>query len=445
MDRIKKLAETSVTTALSKGAETAEVAVRESTDFEVTVRKGRIETLTEAVSSRIAITLSLDRKRASVTSSDLSANSINGLITEAVELAGFMDRDGYFAMPENGELGRVKTDLELFDPEAVELPTDRKIQLAMDLERAACGMDKRIIPNGASFSDSVVTNVFANNLGFCDGYRKTYSSIDISCAAEDRPERGDNSGKKQSSYWFSTAVRFNDLEPVEEVARRAVDRTIRKLGAVKPRTCKVPVVFDPLTAGMLLSYIASAVNGENIYKKSSFLVDMTGTQIATPAVTIIDDSLLPGKLGTRPFDSEGVRTRTNVVIDRGVLKSYLMDSYQARKLGARTTGNAGGVSNFYLVPGTAGPGEIISSINEGLYLTSISGPGANWTTGDFSQGGQGIWIEGGKLSYPVSEFTITGTFQQMFGDIEMIGNNLTWRTSITAPTLKIARMTISGT
>lgn len=444
-DEMKRVAEKTVSTAISNGADTAEVTVKETSAFEVTVRKGDTETLSESVSNRIMITVSVDKRKASVTSSDLSSESISELVAEAVELAGVMDSDEYFSLPDPEELGRAVADVQAVKEDRESISTAEKIETALALEKTALSLDGRIILDGASYANGINTMVIANSLGFCDGYSKTFSSIDISCAAEDTTARGGNTGKKQSSYWYSTAASVSGLESIEEVASRAVSRTIRKLGAKKPRTCEVPVVFDTETAREFAGSIASAVSGGSIYRKASFLVDCIGKRVGSTHVSIIDDPLLEGKLGSRPFDTEGVRSRKNTVIEHGVLKSYLMNSYQARKLGAKTTGNAGGVSNFYMAPGKKKPEEIIAGIGEGLYLTALFGPGANWTTGDFSQGAQGLWIVKGELSYPVDEFTIASSFERMLGGIVAIADDLDWRRAVAAPTFMIDRMTISGT
>ena len=431
--------------ARAAGAETAEVSVVQKLEIEVEVRKDAIEKLTESVSNSLGITVSVDRRRANLYSSDLSDESVGQLITEGIELARVMDRDEYFELPDPAELGAAETDLGLFDPETLRVSTEERIALARTLERAALAMDKRIISDGSSSASGVRTIAIANSLGFCDGFLRSSNALFLSCAAEDRPELSENIGKKQSAGWYSTAVSPRGLEGPEEIAVKAVERTLRKLGARKPRTCEVPVVFDAETAGMLLEGIANAVNGGNIYRKSSFLVDKVGSAIGSPLLTVIDDALMPRRLGSRPFDREGVRSRRNIIVDRGTLKSYTLSSYQARKLGLKTTGNAGGSSNFYVEPGGSTPAEIIASVTEGLYLTSLSGPGANWTTGDFSQGAQGSWIERGELSYPVDEFTIASTFADMLAGIAMIGSDIDWRNPIAAPTIKIGRITVSGT
>ena len=444
-DRLEDLAVKTVETALARGADSAEVSILRDTEFSVTVRNGDIENLVESGSRRIGIDIFVNGKKAIITSTDISEESIDQLLTEGIELAGVMDRDEYAGLPEKEELGVAGGDLGMFDEAVSAVTAAEKIDMAMKLERAATTMDARIISNGASCSTVTLTSTLANSLGFCESFDRTSSSISVSCAAEDRPAHGENKGKKQSSWWYSTSISFAGLDPVEKVASKAVERTMRKLGAVKPRTCEVPVVFDDVTARQLLSYVASAAGGSSIYRKSSFLVDRLGKKIGSPLVTVIDDPLMKGRPGSRPFDGEGVRSRPKTIVNAGTLENYLLSSYQARKLGLKTTGNAGGPSNLYMEAGEHSPDEIIAGVDNGLYLTSMAGPGANWSTGDFSQGAQGIWIRGGKLAEPVSEFTVTGTFVQILSGIVMVGSDLEWRGSINCPTLRIDSMTVSGT
>ncbi|MDD3643654.1 MAG: TldD/PmbA family protein [Candidatus Krumholzibacteria bacterium] len=442
---LKPLACETVERALAAGARTAEVSVVRETEFSVLVREGRIESLVESGSRRIGIGLSVDKRTSHVTSTDLSGESIGRLVRDGVELARIMDRDEYAGLPEPEELGSAGADLGIYDERTASLTARERIDAAMDLERTALGLDRRIISDGASCSTSILARAFANSLGFCEAYRSSGSSLVVSLAAEDRPASGENTGKKKSSWWYSTAVSFDGLDPVEAVAGRAVERTLRKLGAIRPRTCEAPVVFDPVTARDFVRWIAAAAGGGSIYRKSSFLVDMLGKRVGSPLVTIVDDPLLPGRPGSRPFDREGVRPRRTEVVTGGVLESYLLSSYQARKLSLATTGHAGGPSNIHLEAGESDPGDIIASVGEGLYLTSLSGPGANWSTGDFSQGAQGIWIRGGRLAEAVDGFTVTGTFPRMLAGIVMVGSDLEWRGAVNAPTFKVDSMTISGT
>ena len=445
-NRLKDLAAKTVETALARGADSAEVSILRDTEFSVSVRNGEIENLVESGSRRIGIDIFVDGRKAVITSTDISEESIDQLLAEGVELAGVMDRDEYAGLPDKDELGAAGGgDLEMFDDASSAVTTADKIDMAMRLEQAATAMDARIISDGASCSTVTLTSVLANSLGFCESFDRTSSSISVSCAAEDRPASGENKGKKQSSWWYSTSISFASLDPVGKVAATAVERTLRKLGAIKPKTCEVPVIFDDVTARQFLSYVASAAGGSSIYRKSSFLVDMLGEKIGSPLVTVTDDPLMKGRPGSRPFDGEGVRSRPKTIVNAGTLENYLLSSYQARKLGLKTTGNAGGPSNLYMEAGEHSPDEIIAGVDNGLYLTSMSGPGANWSTGDFSQGAQGIWIRGGKLAEPVSEFTITGTFSKMLSGIVMVGNDLEWRGSINCPTLRFDSITVSGT
>jgi PmbA protein len=444
-EQMKELAERTVLAARSHGAETAEASVYDSREIEVGARKGSVENITHSASSSIAVTVSVDKRKASVTSSELCEESILNLVLEAIELARLMNRDEFFDLPDAEELGSADGELDIFDSQLADMETERMIESALLLEKTACSLDGRIISDGATVSYGVYHLAFANSLGFCNAYSKTNASIGISCAAEEESRRGENLGKKQSSYWFSNATSSRDLEPLESVARKAVQRTLRKLGAVKPKTREAPVVFDPVTARRFVSHLSTAVDGGKIYRKSSFLVDMKGKKIGSPLLSVHDDPLLTGKLGTHPFDGEGVRARRNTVIDKGILRSYLMDSYQARKLGGKTTGNSGGPTNFYMMPGSCKPASLIEGVDEGLYLTTLIGPGANTATGDFSQGAQGIWIEKGELAHPVDEFTIAGTFQRMLNGITMVADDIEWNSNIAAPSFMIDGMIISGT
>jgi PmbA protein len=257
----------------------------------------------------------------------------------------------------------------------------------------------------------------------------------------------------QRDYWFSVARTLSKLESPEHVGRVAAERALRRLGARKVKTARVPVIFDPMVSRSLLDTIAQAVNGDAIYRGASFLAGKLGEKVAGENVTVIDDGTLPGGFGTSPFDDEGVPTQRTPVIENGVLCSYLLNTYTARKLGLKTTGNAArglagtpgiGAGNFFLQPGSKGPQEIIASARDGLYLTEFLGFGVNLVTGDFSRGASGIWIVNGELAYPVEEITVAGNLRDMLGNISEIGNDLEFRGSIAAPTLRLDGMTVAG-
>jgi PmbA protein len=312
---------------------------------------------------------------------------------------------------------------------------------------AALDFDPRITNSeGSEYGHHDARVVFANSHGHSGAYRASSVSLSVTPVA-----KGD--AGMQRDGWYSTQRRLRGLESPESVGRKAAERTLRRLGARKVATQSVPVVFDPDMAASLVRSLCGAVSGSAIYRGASFLVGRLGQQVAAAGLTVVDDGRMPGALGSRPFDGEGVPTRRTVVIDNGVLTSYLLDTYTARKLGLASTGNASrslgqrptvGPMNFYVQPGAASPEEIIRSVDRGLYVTEMIGFGVNLVTGDYSRGAVGIWIEKGELTYPVEEITIAGNLKDMLRDVEMIGNDLEWRSSIASPTLKIARMTVAG-
>jgi PmbA protein len=257
----------------------------------------------------------------------------------------------------------------------------------------------------------------------------------------------------QRDYWYSSHRKFSKLESPVAVGTKAAERTLRRLGARRVKTQAAPVVFDPQMAASLLRHLAGAVSGSALYRKTSFLLGKLGEQIATRDVSIIDDARIPSALGSKPFDGEGLPTQRTTVVKDGMLNSYLLDSYSARKLGMQSTGSASrsfsdapaaSTTNLFLEPGTVSPEEIIRSVRSGLYVTELSGFGVNPVTGDYSRGVTGLWIENGELAYPVEEITIAGNLLSMFQNIEAIGNDLDLRSTVAAPTLKIAQMTIAG-
>jgi PmbA protein len=243
------------------------------------------------------------------------------------------------------------------------------------------------------------------------------------------------------------------LESPAHIGKVAAERTLRRLGARKAKTAQVPVVFDPLVATSILDHIFEGVNGDSVYRGASFLAGKLGKKIAGDNVTLIDDGTLPGGFGTSPFDGEGVPTRRTVVIENGVLKSYLLNTYTAKKLGLRTTANASrglagnpgiGPGNYFLQPGSKAPNEIIGEIQDGLYVTEFLGQGANLVTGDYSRGASGMWISGGEFAYPVEEITVAGNLKEMFFNIAEIGNDLEFRGAMACPTIRIEGLMVGG-
>jgi len=257
----------------------------------------------------------------------------------------------------------------------------------------------------------------------------------------------------QRDYWFSVARSLNRLESPEDVGKVAAQRALRRLGARKVKTQQVPIIFDPLVANSILGHIFEGVNGDSVYRGASFLAGKLGEKIAASQVTVIDDGTMVGGFGTSPFDGEGIPTRRTVVIENGVLKSYVLNTYTAKKLGLQTTGNASrglagtpgiGPGNYFLQPGAKTPQQLIGDVKEGLYVTEFLGMGVNLVTGDYSRGASGLWISGGELTYPVEEITVAGNLKDMFLNISEIANDLEFRGSVASPTIRIDGLTVGG-
>ena len=259
-------------------------------------------------------------------------------------------------------------------------------------------------------------------------------------------------GEMQRDSWYSASRKRARLEEPEAIGRTAARRAVRRLGGRQVKTAEVPVIFDPENAASLVRAIAGAASGPSLYRRASFLLDRLGTRVAAPSVTLVDDGTIAGALGSRPFDGEGLPTRRTTLVRDGVLESYLLDSYSARKLGMTSTHHAvrdgSGVSvstsNLMLLPGTASPNDLIASVKSGFYVTELIGFGVNGVTGDYSRGAAGMWIENGELSYPVEEVTVAGNLLDMFEALEGIGNDLVLRDRTVSPTLLIGRMVVAG-
>jgi PmbA protein len=356
-------------------------------------------------------------------------------------------QDPHGGLPDDEELAREIPDLDLLDGEARSVSVDDKIQMALETEKSALAFDERIANSeGAEFSDGFGRVIYASSQGFSGEYEGSNFGHSVAPVAK-------SNGSMQRDYWYSSNRKFARLDSPQSVGEKAARRVLRRLGARKVKTCEVPVVFDPEMAASLLRVLSSAVSGYALYKGASFLVGKLGEQIGSELLTVIDDATIPGALGSKPFDGEGLATRKKTIVERGKLQSYLLDSYSGRKLGMPSTGNASrsvgdppGVApaNFYLSAGCHSPEEIIASVKRGLYVTEMIGFGVNMVTGDYSRGAAGLWIENGELTYPVEEVTIASNLGNMFQAIEMVGNDLELRARIAAPTIKIAQMTLAG-
>jgi PmbA protein len=434
--------------AMKLGATAAECVARDGSEFSTVVRLGEVETLKESGSKALGVRVFMGNRTANTSTSDLSPEGVESMIKGAIELAKVTGEDPFSGIPEKSQLGQISGDLDLYYDDVYSLSTADRIDYARRAEKAATSADPRIKNSeGGSFDAATGRKVFANSHGFVGEYKRSYCSVSAVPIAEDE------NGNMQRDYWFAVSRTLSKLESPEEVGRIAAERTLRRIGARKVKTQKVPIVFDRQTSRALLDHIFEAVNGDAVYRHSSYLTGKLGEKVAGSNITVVDDGTIPGGFGTSPFDGEGVPTRRTTVFEDGVLKSYMLNTYTAKKLGLQTTGNASrglagtpgiGNGNFFLKPGSKTPEQIIGDIKEGLLVTEFLGFGVNLVTGDFSRGASGMWIHNGELTFPVEEITVAGNLRDMWNNVAEIGSDLEWRGAVACPTLRIEGMTIAG-
>lgn len=450
LDEMLAIGERIVKMAQDRGATVAECIVRSGAELSVRVRLGEPELVEEAGHRAAGLRVMKGQRVASTSTSDLSEAGVERFVADAVELADLSQEDP-FAGPADPKLvsdPSTAPDLELYDPAGGSVDAARAVAIAKQGEDAARAFDPRITNSeGGTFGRTAGGVAIVLSGGFRAAYQGSYQSLSVVPVADDE------GGKKRRGYYW-TAKRFlSELEDATKVGEEAARRTLRKLGAKTVSTCEVPVVFDPDAARSILGLLAGCVMGSAIWRKSSYLLGREGTVVASPLVSIVDDPLIKRAPGSRPFDGEGLASRRNVVVDGGKLVTYLCDSYSARKLSRESTANASrgggaGVScsttNFILQKGKDSPESILAGTAKGLYVTDMMGFGFNPVTGDFSRGASGFWIEGGKLTHPVSEVTISLNLDDLWKSIDAVGDDLDLRTSTAAPTIRVAKMTVAG-
>ncbi len=436
-DNLLKLAEDLVSFGRKKGASQIEVTVGQGSEFSLDVREGEVERLVEAGSKGLSLRVFVDNKMARASSSDLSKATLEKLVENAIERAKLSSVDPNAGLPEKEVIDIDVDILKIWDPAVIELSPEKKIAAAKEIEKI-CLADKRVKKSfGASYGTYIGEIFLTNSSGFSAFYKRTSCSAGVYLQSGEEPNLFDEG-------WFDSSRILANLESPEDIASKAIHRVTRLIGGKKVESQNVSVVLESPMAASLLSFLNTCISGNNIYLKQSFLAGKLDEKIGSDLVTVIDDGLIPGAAGTKPFDNEGVPTRKTIVIENGVLKNYLMDTYSARKLKMKSTGNGAGVTNFYLNAGKSTPEEIIKSVDKGLFLTGTIGHGLVPTTGDISRGAYGLWIENGELTYPVAEITISGNLGELLKGIEMVGSDLTFKRSITAPTIKVAEMTVGG-
>jgi PmbA protein len=450
---LESLAADVVALAVKAGASDTEAVAREADEFSVNVRMGEVETLKESGSRGLGLRVFLGTQSASASTSDLTPEGIRLLVEGAMALARVTEADPFSGLPEAAEFGTLPGDLHLYYDDVYSLEGPQRIEWARRAEAAALASDPRITnSDGGSFDAATGRMAMANSRGFVGGYRTSYAGVSAA------PLAMDTNGQMQRDGWWSSARRLADLESPESIGQEAARRTLRRLGARRVPTQRVPIVFAPEVARSLLGSVFEAASGDSIWRSASFLAGKLGEPIAAPNITIVDDNtmMLPtgaGGYGTSPFDGEGLPSQRTVVVEGGVLRNYLLNTYSARKLGMKSTHNASrglagtpgiGCGNLYLEPGTLSPEEIIASVPAGLYVTSLMGFGVNVVTGDYSRGATGLWIENGQLTHAVEEVTIAGNLAEMLLNVTAIGNDLVFRAAVASPTLRIDGITIAG-
>ena len=453
---LRQIAQEVLGRALKAGATDAEAVAYEGEEFSTLVRLGQVEMLTESGSRAIGLRVFNGLRAASTSSSDLSREGLDKLVEGAVALAKITSEDPFVGLPEAGEFGQLDGDLGLYFEDVNEQPPSERIEVARRCEAAALGYDTRIQNSGGGDFDTATSHkVMVNSRGFAGEFRRSY------CGFSAAPIAHDEHGKMQRNYWYSSSRTVRGLASPEEIGVIAAQRALRRLGAKPVKTQRAPVVFSPEIARGIMGNIFEAANGDAIYRHASFFAEMLGERVAGENITVIDDGTMVfdrgeskvGGFGTTPFDGEGLPTRRTVLVEKGVLKNYVTNTYTARKLGIASTGNASrglagnpgiGAGNFYLEPGAISQEELICEVKQGLYVTETMGFGVNLVTGDYSQGASGLWIENGELAFPVEEITIAGNLKDMYRNISAIANDLVFRSASASPTIRVEGMTIAG-
>ena len=435
-DQLRDIASSVLDYAKTRGATSAEAEVSEGFGQTVTVRRGEVETIEYNRDKGVGVTVYMGLQRGHASSSDFSTQAVRDTVDAALSIARFTAPDDCSGLADVELLARDIPNLDLWHP--WDLPVERGIELGKIAEDAGFAVDKRISNSeGATVSTQESQFIYGNSLGFLGGYPNSRHGIWCSLIAG----QGDN---MQRDDWYETARDPLDLGAPDVVGRRAGERAVKRVGARKIATTQAPVLFEAPIASSLLGHFVSAVSGGSLYRKSSFLLDSVGKQVFSPLVQIADLPHIPKGLASSPFDDEGVATRSRDVVKNGVVQGYFLGSYSARKLGLKSTGNAGGNHNLILHDTGHDFAALLAKLGTGLLVTELMGQGVNQVTGDYSRGAAGYWVENGQIVYPVQEITIAGNLKDMFLGIAAVGNDLSRRGSRQCGSILIERMTIAG-
>ena len=436
LDPLRELVALAVDTARKSGASASEAVLSRTAGLDVNVRLGEVETIEHTRDHSFGVTVYFGHGKGSASSTDFRPSAVRETVEAACRIARHTAQDEFAGLADPERMAVDPPDLDLFHP--WEITPDEAISLALEAETAARDHDPRITnSDGASVSKHDGDYVYGNSHGFLEGCSSSRNSLGCVVIAEDP------SGM-QRGYWYSTGRDPDRLEPASRIGVTAAERTVRRLGARKLDTRTAPVLYEADVARGVIGHLVAAVRGPNLYRKASFLVDRLGERVMAGHVRIHEQPHLRGALASAAFDGEGVETAPRDLVAGGVLRGYVLDSYSARKLGVPTTGNAGGVHNLTVEPGSKSFEALLAEMGTGLLVTDLMGMGVNIVTGDYSRGAAGFWVEGGEIAWPVEEITIAGNLADMFLGIREVGADVDTRGGIRTGSLLVDRMTIAG-
>jgi len=435
--RLQQVVEDLLAEAVRQGASAAEAGVSSDRGLSVTVRLGEVETIEHTRDNGLGVTVYFGQHKGSASTSDLSPQAIRDTVRAACNIARYTSEDPYAGLADPELMAREIPPLDLHHPWPVSARD--AVTHALACEDAARAHDPRITNSeGSTLDTHDGVFVYGNTHGFLGGYPTSRHSLSCAVVGED------SAGGMQRDYWYTTARAPGDLESPEQVGRRAAQRTVARLGARRLSTREAPVVLRSEVAVSLLRSLVGAIRGPALYRRASFLLDALGQPLFPAFVRIHEDPLKPRALGSSPFDDEGVATRPRDLVADGVLRSYVLDSYAARRLGTQTTGNAGGVRNLTTEPGELDLAGLLREMGSGLLVTELMGQGVNLVTGDYSRGAAGFWVENGEIAFPVEEITIAGNLRDMFRDLVAVGRDMDSPGSFRTGSWLIEKMTIAG-
>lgn len=435
-EKLKSVVNDLLNEASSQGASAAEAGLSVESGLSVTVRMGDVETIEHNRDKGIAITVYFGNRKGSASTSDFSLKAIKETVKAASDIARYTEDDPYAGLPDKNLMAKDIQDLDLYHP--WDIGAEEAIELAKECEDVARAEDKRITNSeGGSVSSHTGIRVYGNSLGFLNSYNTSRHSMSATMIAE-------QDGAMQRDYWYDVKRDANKLESASDIGKIAAQRTVNRLGARSMPTCQVPVIFKAEIAKGLISHLLSGIRGGAQYRKATFLLDHLGKQIFPERIRLDERPHIKGGLASAPYDNEGVITTPRDFVTNGVLQSYVLDSYAARRLDQQSTGNAGGVHNLFINHDDVSLGAMVKNMDKGLLITEVMGQGVNTVTGDYSRGASGFWVENGEIQYPVEEFTIASRLQDMFMGLQQVGNDLDTRGGVITGSWLVDSMMVAG-